>query len=386
MTDAILVLSDGEYFWGNGVGATGTALGEICFNTGMTGYQEVLTDPSYADQIIVFTFPHIGNVGINAEDDESGQLYCNGLVIREPITDASNFRSHMAMTQWLVEKGIVGICNIDTRALTQSIRDNGARSALIYHAKPNETINVDQLLDRVKQEPTLLGKELAGTVTTQAPYPWSEMTYQFNQTKFQSQDQSSFHVVVIDFGVKRNILRCLADAGLRLTVVPAQTSIESIVALKPDGVFLSNGPGDPFETAQYSTPVIQALLEKDIPIFGICLGHQLLAIATNLKTIKMSKGHRGANQPVKNIETGQVEITSQNHGFCVSNEHIPPTVKITHISLFDQSIEGIELVGKPAFSVQYHPESSPGPHDSRNLFKKFVNIIEKSKQKQLNKA
>lgn len=380
--NAVIVLSDGTCFFGKGIGQKGKTIGEICFNTALTGYQEILSDPSYAGQIITFTFPHIGNVGANIEDMEAKQTYCKGLVIREDITGDSNFRSQGHLNQFLKEHALTGICNVDTRALTRNIREKGARNAVIQHVEEGQMLDVAALVDEIKDLPTLHGMELAATVTAKEQYSWDEKTYTLGQTKYAKRDQNVYRVVAIDYGVKTNILRCLTDEGLDVTVVPARASVDEIMSHNPDGIFLSNGPGDPFATAEYAVPVIKQLLEINIPIFGICLGNQLLSIASGLSTVKMYQGHRGANHPVKNLETGAVEITSQNHGFCVAKESIPSNVEITHLSLFDDTIEGIRRKDKFAYSVQYHPESSPGPHDSKYLFENFVKMIALAKAEQ----
>lgn len=374
--NAVLYLSDGTYLFGKGIGKKGKAIGEICFNTSITGYQEILTDPSYFGQIITFTFPHIGNVGCNILDNESKKAYCSGLVVREDITDDSNFRSKIHLNLWLIENNLTGICGIDTRALTKNIRTKGASNAIIVFVNDGEEIDTDKLASKIANFPTLDGMELCAKVSTDKPYQWQRRINDVNVIEAQP---NKYKVVVMDFGVKANILDCLVDNGFDIVVVPAQSSYQEIMQHNPDGIFLSNGPGDPLATAYYAVPTIKKLLEKNHPIFGICMGHQLLSIAVGLKTIKMFQGHRGANHPVKNLATGIVEITSQNHGFCVQNNNIPHNIEITHLSLFDNSIEGIRLKDKPAFSVQYHPESSPGPHDSRYLFKQFTTLIDQVK-------
>lgn len=358
----VIVLADGTILWGRGFGLESTATGEICFNTSMTGYQEILTDPSYAGQIITFTFPHIGNTGTNGEDIEAQRPAARGLIVREDITAPSNWRSNKHFDQWLKDNSLVGIASIDTRALTRRIRDGGAPKGIICHA-PDGKFDIPALLQEAAAWPGLEGMDLAKDVTCKTPYEWSGT-------------KGKRHVVAIDYGVKQNILRCLSAAGCRVTVVPCTTPANDILALKPDGIFLSNGPGDPAATGQYAVPVIRELLASGKPLFGICLGHQLLALAIGGKTKKMHLGHRGANQPVKDLETGKVEITSQNHGFCVIPETLPQDAEITHISLFDSSNEGLRLKGKPVFSVQYHPEASPGPHDSHYLFERFVTTID----------
>lgn len=376
--NAVICMSDGTYFFGKGVGRKGETHGEICFNTAITGYQEILTDPSYAGQIITFTFPHIGNVGCNIDDNEAQKLLCKGLVIREDITQDSSFRSKGHLNSWLIKHKITGICGIDTRALTRAIRTKGAGNVIIAYASVGEELDTETLTRKIAKLPTLNGMELCSTVSTKKSYKWKSKTIPFGETETQKFTHG-YNVVVMDYGVKENILNCLVDHGFSITVLPAQSSFAEVAKHKPDGIFLSNGPGDPFATSQYAAPVIREMLEKNIPIFGICMGHQLLSIASGLSTTKMFQGHRGANHPVKNVAQGIVEITSQNHGFCVSRENIPNHIEVTHYSLFDNTIEGIRLKNKPAFSVQYHPESSPGPHDSRYLFKQFIELIKENK-------
>ncbi|MDD3288255.1 MAG: glutamine-hydrolyzing carbamoyl-phosphate synthase small subunit [Alphaproteobacteria bacterium] len=379
---AVLVLSDGTVLWGKGLGAAGRAEGEVCFNTSMTGYQEILTDPSYAGQIITFTFPHIGNVGTNQQDIETLKPAARGLILRSSITEPSSWRAIQHLDAWLKENNLIGISGIDTRALTIRIRDLGAPNGVICHA-PDGKFDIDALIKQAKAWPGLEGMDLACEVMCQKAYEWNEGAWQWQddgKSDYANGDASArFHVVAIDYGAKRNILRCLVNAGCRVTVVPGNTKADDIFALKPDGVFLSNGPGDPAATGVYSVPVIRAVLDKGIPLFGICLGHQMLGLALGGKTTKMPRGHRGANHPVRDLQTGKVEITSQNHGFMVMPETLPDTAEVTHISLFDGSNEGLRLKNKPAFSVQYHPEASPGPHDSHYLFKRFVDMIEKHK-------
>ena len=381
--NAVLCLADGSYFFGKGVGPAGEAVGEICFNTSITGYQEILTDPSYAGQIITFTFPHIGNVGCNNDDAEATKPFCKGLIIRDEITLDSNFRSNNSLNDWLIKNNLTGICGIDTRALTKSIRTNGAKNCIIYFAKNGEEIDTAKLINKIAQLPDLNGAELCSTVSTDKSYNWQSKTIPLGKTEKETYNHG-YHVAVMDYGIKENILNCLADHGFKVSVLPAQASFEDIEKLKVDGVFLSNGPGDPDATGKYAVSVIKKLLEKNIPIFGICMGHQLLSLAAGLTTTKMHQGHRGANHPVKNLINGTVEITSQNHGFCVPLDSIKgdiaKEVEVTHISLFDNTVEGIRLKNKPAFSVQYHPESSPGPHDSRYLFKDFIELIKSVKK------
>jgi len=377
---AVLILSDGTVFFGSGFGATGHAVGEVCFNTSMTGYQEILTDPSYAGQIITFTFPHIGNVGANKEDLEADKVAARGLIVRTDVTEPSNWRAMEHFDAWLKKNNLIGIGGLDTRALTARIRDGGAPNGVIAHA-PDEAFDLAALKKEAAGWPGLDGMDLALEVTREGIGTWD---LGLGGNKNSRQDSGSLvpsiesqvpHVVALDYGAKRNILRCLVSAGCRVTVVPAQTSFEDIVALKPDGVFLSNGPGDPAATGVYAVPVIRKVLEAGIPLFGICLGHQMLGLALGAKTTKMPRGHRGANHPVKDLQTGKVEITSQNHGFMVVPETLPANAEVTHISLFDGSNEGLRLKDKPAFSVQYHPEASPGPHDSHYLFERFVEMM-----------
>lgn len=382
--DALVVLADGTVLWGKGLGATGEAVGEVCFNTSMTGYQEILTDPSYAGQIITFTFPHIGNVGTNGQDIETITPAARGLILRAPITSPSNWRAVEHLDAWLKKHNLIGLSGVDTRALTARIRDKGAPTGVICYS-PDKKIDLNALLRKAKEWPGLDGMDLALDVTCSDIHTWEETKWNWQPegssgyTVLDGSKGAPLHVVAIDYGAKRNILRCLASAGCRVTVVPAQTSAEKIFALKPDGVFLSNGPGDPAATGVYAVPVIRAVLDKGIPLFGICLGHQMLGLALGGKTTKMPRGHRGANHPVKDLQTGKVEITSQNHGFMVIPETLPANAEVTHVSLFDGSNEGLRLKDKPAFSVQYHPEASPGPHDSHYLFLRFVEMIKTHK-------
>jgi carbamoyl-phosphate synthase small subunit len=371
---ALLLLADGTSFYGYGIGKKGKTTGEVCFNTGMTGYQEVLSDPSYAGQVITFTFPHIGNVGTNSEDIETLKIAARGLIIREPITEPSNFRAQEHLNDWLIHAGITGISGIDTRALTRNIRLKGAQNVMIAHANAGELPEPATLLPELQALPSLKGMELAKTVMGDASGEWQESCWQLGKG-FGHNTQAQFHVVAVDFGEKRNILRCLADLGCRVTIVAGTTSAQDILALQPDGVFLSNGPGDPAATGVYAIPTLQALIAKNIPIFGICLGHQLLGLAMGATTEKMHQGHRGANHPVKDLMTGTVEITSQNHGFMIAHSSLPDEVEVTHVSLFDGTIEGIKHRNKPVFCVQYHPESSPGPHDSHYLFRRFFDLM-----------
>ena len=365
---AVLVLSDGSVFWGNGIGATGSSVGEVCFNTSMTGYQEILTDPSYAGQIITFTFPHIGNVGTNPDDLEAVRPFARGLIIRASITDPSNWRSNEHLDLWLKKHNLIGISGLDTRALTARIRDGGAPNGVIAHAADG-VFDLKNLLDHAKSWAGLEGMDLAREVSCAKAYEWNSGLWNREPV------QPHHHVVAVDYGAKQNILRCLVDAGCRVTVVPATVSADEVFSLNPDGIFLSNGPGDPAATGVYAVPVIRAIVDRGLPLFGICLGHQLLALAIGGKTAKMKQGHRGANQPVKDLKTQKIEITSQNHGFEVLPETLPSSAEVTHISLFDGSNEGLRLKDKPAFSVQYHPEASPGPHDSHYLFRRFTDMI-----------
>ena len=378
----VLVLSDGSLFWGRGLGAEGFAAGEVCFNTSMTGYQEITTDPSYAGEIITFTFPHIGNVGINMQDVETQTPFVRGVVVRETITTPANWRAAGHLEDWLERSNLIGLSGIDTRALTIRIRDLGAPNAIICHQR-NGQFDIEALVKQAKAWPGLNGMDLAREVTCKQSYEWNEGIWKWfpegHSAFTKGTSKPRFHIVAVDYGAKRNILRCLVNEGCRVTVVPATVTAEEIFALKPDGVFLSNGPGDPAATGIYAVPVIKTLLEKEMPIFGICLGHQLLALALGGKTTKMARGHRGANHPVKDLQTDKVEITSQNHGFIVLPESLPATAEVTHVSLFDGTNEGLRLKNKPAFSVQYHPEASPGPHDSHYLFKRFMDMIETHK-------
>jgi carbamoyl-phosphate synthase small subunit len=372
---AVLVLEDGTVFRGKGLGAFGQTLGEVCFNTSMTGYQEILTDPSYAGQIIAFTFPHIGNVGANDEDIESRRPTCRGLVLREDITPPANWRAQVSLHRFLKDRNLIGIAGIDTRRLVSRIRDQGAPKGCLAFA-PDSRYDVADLQRAAAQWPGLEGMDLTGEVSCGQPYEWTETPWSIEGGYGQAQFPQR-HVVCVDYGAKRNILRCLAGLGCRVTVVPARTSAASILALRPDGIFLSNGPGDPSATSVFAVPVIRDLLASGLPIFGICLGHQLLALALGARTIKMHLGHRGANHPVQDLESRRVEITSQNHGFVVPRESLPAGLEETHTSLFDGTLEGLRMIDRPVFSVQFHPEASPGPQDSHPLFERFANVMAK---------
>ena len=378
----MLVLADGTVLEGTGFGATGHAVGEVCFNTAMTGYEEILTDPSYAGQIITFTFPHIGNVGTNDEDIETINMAATpgarGVILHSAITNPSNYRSTRHLDHWLKSRGIIGLAGIDTRALTSLIRSNGMPNAVIAHA-PDAAFDLAALKQEARAWPGLVGMDLVPMVTSAQRFTWDETAWQWGKG-YGRQEAPQFHVVAIDYGIKRNILRQLAGAGARVTVVPATTSAQDIVALKPDGVFLSNGPGDPAATGAYAVPVIRDLIAAGLPTFGICLGHQMLGIAVGGKTMKMHQGHHGANHPVKDLTTGKVEITSMNHGFAVDRASLPGNAEETHVSLFDGSNCGIALKDKPVFSVQYHPEASPGPRDSHYLFDRFVALMRSQKK------
>ena len=368
----VLVFADGSAVFGRGFGAVGEAVGELCFNTAMTGYQEVMTDPSYAGQIVTFTFPHIGNVGTNLDDVEADNPFALGCVVRQDVTEPSNFRNVEPFDQWMRENGRIGLSGVDTRALTRMIRLKGAPNVVIAH-DPEGNFNVAALADKAASWPGLEGMDLAIEVTGKESRLWKDGVWKlgFGYGKDEAADERP-HVVAIDYGAKNNIFRNLVKAGARVTVLPATATYEQVMEQKPDGVFLSNGPGDPAATGEYAVPVIKKVLEADKPVFGICLGHQMLALAAGAKTITMHQGHRGANHPVKRLSDGLVEITSMNHGFAVDSDTLPANVKPTHVSLFDGSNCGIELTDKKAFSVQYHPEASPGPQDSFYLFQRFV--------------
>ncbi len=377
---AVLVLADGSVLWGHGLGAHGIAVGEVCFNTSITGYQEILTDPSYAGQIITFTFPHIGNVGTNVEDIESTTPATRGLILRANITDPSNYRSAAHLDKWLKSHDLIGISGLDTRGLTARIRVEGAPSGVVAH-DPAGAFDLDALHDRALKWPGLKGMDLAKTVSCTQSYAWRETTWRMGDgfgavAPDVGGGAPTRHVVAIDYGAKRNILRCLAAAGCRVTVMPATASADDVLRHDPDGIFLSNGPGDPAATGVYAVPVIRTLIDSGKPLFGICLGHQMLALALGAQTEKMHQGHRGANHPVQDLSTGKVEITSQNHGFVVVGDSLPAGISASHISLFDGSLEGLRVGDRPIFSVQYHPEASPGPQDSHYLFDRFVTLID----------
>ena len=374
---ALLVLADGTVIEGVGFGAVGHAVGEVCFNTAMTGYQEILTDPSYAGQIITFTFPHIGNVGTNEEDIETVNMAATpgarGVVLHSAITQPSNYRSTRHLDQWLKARGVIGLSGLDTRALTSLIRRHGMPNAVIAHA-PDGVFDLPALKKEAGEWPGLVGMDLVPMVTSGQRFTWDEAAWRWG-AGYARQEKPEFHVVAIDYGIKRNILRLLAGSACRVTVVPAQTSAADIIALAPDGIFLSNGPGDPAATGTYAVPVIKSLIDAGLPTFGICLGHQMLGLAVGAKTMKMHQGHHGANHPVKDLTTGKVEITSMNHGFAVDRATLPAAAIETHVSLFDGSNCGIALKDRPVFSVQYHPEASPGPRDSHYLFGRFVALM-----------
>jgi carbamoyl-phosphate synthase small subunit len=377
---AALILSDGTVFWGRGFGAARTTVGEVCFNTSMTGYQEIMTDPSYAGQIITFTFPHIGNTGANANDIETPSPFSLGLVLRADMTDPSNHRSERHFDEWLKSVNLPGISGVDTRQLTRRIRDGGAPNGVLCHA-PDGVFDLPALQAMAADWPGLEGMDLAAQVSCTQSYEWDGNVWGFGDEDtegYQPAPEVKHHVVAMDFGAKHNILRNLVELGCKVTVVPASTSADDILARNPDGIFLANGPGDPAATGTYAVAEIKKLAECGKPVFGICLGHQMLSLALGGKTEKMHMGHRGGNHPVKDLTTGKVEITSQNHGFVISEDTLPESVEITHRSLFDGSIEGFRVTGKPVFSVQYHPEASPGPKDSHYLFQRFVDLLEEA--------
>ena len=374
----ILVFENKLSFPAIGIGHKGHSVGEVCFNTSMTGYQEIITDPSYSDQIINFTFPHIGNVGTNFEDIESEKVWLKGVIFAKEITEPSNYRSFEKLNLWLEKNQIVGIAGVDTRAITNLIRNKGALKATIVNG---DIVDTQKYLEKCNNWPGLEGMELTKKVTTKQIYNWNDEGLWSKAKGYNKNDEYKHHIVVLDFGCKKNILRNFSNLKTKLTIVPADTNFNKISELKPDGVFLSNGPGDPAATSKFMNKTIKKILERNIPVFGICLGHQLLAHSLNCKTKKMHQGHRGANHPVKNLNNNLVEITSQNHGFEVDKDNIPDDVEITHLSLFDQSIEGIKSKKYKAFSVQYHPEASPGPHDSHYLFIEFIKEVEKNAKK-----
>jgi len=379
-SNAILILQNGKLFKGVGLGYQGTATGEVCFNTSITGYQEIISDPSYAEQIINFTFPHIGNVGSNKEDHESDKIWTKGVIINTEITAPSNYRSLRHLDQWLKNNKIVGITGIDTRSLTNFIRDKGAPKGTISFLK-NSKFNIKKLLKTTQNWSGLKNLDLAKKVTTKKNYIWKDFKTWKKGEGFVKNKKKSLHVVAVDYGIKKNILRYFSDFNCKVTVVSCKTNAQKILSLKPNGIFLSNGPGDPAATGKYSIAIINELIKNNLPIFGICLGHQILALALGGKTKKMKLGHRGANHPVKNLVHDKVEITSQNHGFVVVEETLPKKIEVTHKSLFDNTIEGIKLKNKPIFSVQYHPESNPGPQDSVYLFQEFINNMKKNAKK-----
>ena len=376
----ILVLENGEIFRGIGLGYLGTATGEVCFNTSLTGYQEIISDPSYAGQIINFTFPHIGNVGTNNEDLESDKIWTRGVIFNSEITSPSNYRSLKNLDEWLKKNKIVGLTGLDTRYLTNFIRENGAPKGTISNNK-NGKFNIKKLLNLSTKWPGLNGLDLANQVSTRKDYKWKGLKTWKKGVGYKKNTKKKFKIVAIDYGIKKNILRYFSNHDCEVVIVPCKKTSKEILNLKPDGIFLSNGPGDPAATGQYSIKTIQELIKANLPTFGICLGHQLLALSLNAKTKKMKLGHRGANHPVKNLLTTKVEITSQNHGFEVVNKNLPKNLIVTHLSLFDNSIEGIKLKNKPVFSVQYHPESNPGPQDSHYLFEEFMRDVRKYAKK-----
>jgi carbamoyl-phosphate synthase small subunit len=376
----VLVLENKKVFRGIGIGYQGEATGEVCFNTSLTGYQEIISDPSYAGQIINFTFPHIGNVGTNKEDNESDEIWTRGVIFNSEITSPSNYRSFLHLDAWLKKNKIVGITGLDTRSLTNFIRDKGAPKGTISYSKKGR-FNINKLTNTTIKWSGLKNLDLAEVVSTQKNYIWKGLKTWKKEFGFKKNNKNLFHVVAIDYGIKKNILRYFSDFNCKVTVVSCKTNAQKILALKPNGIFLSNGPGDPASTGKYAIEIIKNLIKKNLPIFGICLGHQILALALGGKTKKMKLGHRGANHPVKNLINDNVEITSQNHGFEVVKETLPKNIEVTHKSLFDNSIEGIKLKNKPVFSVQYHPESNPGPQDSVYLFQEFVNNMKKNAKK-----
>ena len=375
---AILALADGTVFIGNSIGATGTTVGEVVFNTAITGYQEILTDPSYCQQIVTLTYPHIGNYGVNSEDIEADKVHAAGLIIKDLPLLASNFRSTQTLSQYLIGENTVAIANIDTRKLTRLLREKGAQNGAIVGLAAGEAVTqarIDAAIAQAKAAPSMKGLDLAKVVSTSVSYAWDQTEWKLGEG-YGTQAAPRFHVVAYDFGVKKNILRMLAERGCKLTVVPAQTSAAEVLAMNPDGVFLSNGPGDP-EPCDYAIAAVQQIVEAGVPTFGICLGHQIMALASGARTFKMDNSHHGANHPVKDLDTGRVSITSQNHGFAVDMASLPATLRPTHISLFDGTLQGLERTDKPAFCFQGHPEASPGPHDIGYLFDRFTALMEK---------
>lgn len=370
---ALIALADGQLFYGKGFGAAGVTVAELVFNTAMTGYQEIMTDPSYAGQVVTFTFPHVGNVGVNSEDDETAEPVAAGLVVKWDPTDPSNWRATDDLVDWLVKKGRIGVGGVDTRRLTRAIRQQGAPHVAIAH-DPEGNFDIEALVKKAREWKGLVGLDLAKDVTCAQSYTWDEKRWAWPEG-YSRREGPGLKVVAIDYGAKRNILRCLASAGCEVTVLPASATAEDVLALNPEGVFLSNGPGDPAATGAYAVPMIKGILKTELPLFGICLGHQMLALALGAKTIKMNHGHHGANHPVKDLTTGKVEITSMNHGFTVDAQTLPKGVQETHVSLFDGSNCGIAMAGRPVFSVQYHPEASPGPQDSYYLFERFAEAM-----------
>lgn len=375
---AILVLADGTVFHGKGIGAVGSTVGEVVFNTSMSGYQEILTDPSYCRQIVTLTYPHIGNTGINTEDCEAPRVYAAGLVIRDLPLVVSNWRSEQSLDAYLKAENVVAIAGLDTRKLTRILREKGAQSGCIVTAGADGKLDVEAALAAAREFPGLAGMDLAQVVTSAEKYEWTQGEWTLEQG-YVEQTAPQYHVVAYDFGVKRNILRMLAERGCKLTVVPAKTPAAEVLALNPDGVFLSNGPGDP-EPCDYAIAAIRELLEKKLPTFGICLGHQLMALASGAKTVKMKFGHHGANHPVKDLDSGQVMITSQNHGFAADADTLPANVRVTHVSLFDGSLQGLAWTDRPALCFQGHPEASPGPHDVSYLFDRFISLMDAAKK------
>ena len=384
---AILALADGTVYQGNSIGAAGSTVGEVVFNTAMTGYQEILTDPSYCQQIVTLTYPHIGNYGINVQDIEAKKIFAAGLIIKDLSMVASNFRQTLTLSDYLVREGTVAIANIDTRKLTRQLRNQGAQNGCILALAQDQTVTqgvIDQAIAAAKATPSMSGLDLAKVVSVNAPYDWSQTEWQLANAKldykpgFGTQEAPKYHVVAYDFGVKYNILRMLAQRGCKVTVVPAQTSAKEALALRPNGIFLSNGPGDP-EPCDYAIAATDELIETGIPTFGICLGHQFMALASGAKTFKMKFGHHGANHPVKDLDTGRVSITSQNHGFAVDEKTLPANLRPSHVSLFDGTLQGLARTDKPAFCFQGHPEASPGPHDIAYLFDRFIKLMEESR-------